>query len=331
MTPRKVLEVLRAEFSAETPDVLELDTVLGSVPATGGWEPVWDYVAARAADVFDAPSSHAWVALWMCSEHAPERLEPFSSSRILAAGSAAPWLTVMGACGSLCKAGRIRGEELGVAVVRHKEFAGVESRSTRDVVLRTCLIALAANFVEEDLTAAGRFLAAVRGAPAWSPPSWGETGVPLYVRSALFRSLHGLLEAEGDAWLVDRTEGGRVLDRLASHGPLGRYASDAAASAACAVIGHDWPRSRRDRSALRFDLLGRQGLQRLVRARSFGAASVQQQDASEGILVALTAAEALAKLGYTERARDLGHRVESQASRLSGGRPYAAWAQRVGV
>lgn len=331
MTPRKVLEVLRAELASATPDVVELDAVLGAVPVAAGWDPVWDYLVERAGEVFSEPTEVAWIALWMCAQHARERSRTLDAAQILAAAAASPWPAALETCGALCRGGRLRGEQLGVAVVRHPIFTMVESARVRETVLGVCRVALAANFIDGDADAAGRLVAAVRGAPAWNPPSWGETGLALYVRAGVFRSLHATLETLGAAWVWDRAAGGRALDRLAPHGPLDRYARDAMAAAACAALRSDWVGALLARGTGRFERAAVEGVARLAQARSVGAMDIHQPDAHGGAVAALTAAEALVAVGDPARARQVAVPLRAELGRLPGSEAYLSWARRVGV
>jgi hypothetical protein len=327
MTPRKVLEVLRAELGSATPDALELDAVLGAVPDSEGWGPVWDYLVDRAAGVREEPSQAGWVALWMCAAHVRDRL-PLQTSEIVAASRGAVWVASLAACAQLTMSGDLPGSQLGVAIVRHGCLQRVDAPRPRSAVLRASRVALTACFASGDSEGAARFLSALRGAPAWSPPSWGDTGLPLYVRAGLFGSLHDSLLDLGRAWVSDVGLGARALGRLSEHGELAAYARDAAACAACAQLrSGTWANSVFESGVSRLRSEAAAGLERTRRARSFGAYEMTQQDVHAGVVRALTAAEALLAVGQGRLGGEVAREVDAELARLVHSDGYRRWAR----
>ncbi len=329
MTPRKVLEVLRAELGNASPDALELDAVLRAVPDAAGWAPVWDYLVDTAASVIDDPAESNWVALWMCVEHALPRL-PVSPAEVVAATGVSPTTASLEACAALCRRGELPGDQLGVVIVRHPCVRRVEAAGVRSVVLRCSRIALAGSFVAGDQGGAARFLAALRGAPAWSPPSWGETGIPLYVRAGLFTSLHESLSDLGADWVQDRATGETALARLAVHSPLQSYAQDATSAAAASELRPGaWSGAAFARGQRRMERLAVDGVERLARARSFGAGEISQPDAHAAVVAALTAAGCLLEMGAPASLVAVLRRADDELALIAHSQEYRLWAQRL--
>lgn len=356
LTPRHVLEMLRAEAHHPQPDLEDLGHVLEAALPRPGFEAAADYLAQLAAQGLERADAHGWRWAQLAAHLLPDHpLAPDAQALLVR------WRALerpdTHALKALAALGR--GQRLSLAALEEISLEGVRrcgqelQQHQADALVGLTLVTLA--HCALDMPArrqeAARVLAALRGAQLWSQPLAPSDAprmlahVPPEVHEYLYNELQRRLRERGACYFTDNQTLGRSIGRRwTRYGQLQEAAASTPFIAAVVELsqhrGH-WGDQAAQALVTILYQQGIAGLQRrgvLLRRPTQGfppppqiqeGASLAGYDGQLAVQEALAACECLLRIGERTLAQQTAILLLDILGRVPGQAAYQEWARRI--